>query len=191
MFLNQYKLNETPLHFATKFGSYEVARLLMSNDICQKMALNKFGKTPKDVICTKVSNNQKYELINALFEKCYFVPIYRDDDKGDVLIDKPSPKLATTLDAQNNLIDNLNRASNFGTASPSKYSQKKLAGYVGPVSPSVVIKFFCRLLTPQTYVFLRKLRTLITFRCNLNQFGCSIVYFKANNLKNYLFFKSK
>ena len=45
-----FKLNETPLHFATKFGSLEVARLLMSFDVCCKSPKNKFGKTPNEII---------------------------------------------------------------------------------------------------------------------------------------------
>jgi len=61
-------LNETPLHFACKFGSFEMAKLLLSYDICSKHPINKSGKTPEDLICTKVTNKQNYNQIKSLFE---------------------------------------------------------------------------------------------------------------------------
>lgn len=60
-------LNETALHFACKFGALEVTRLILSYDICSRNALNKFGKTPEDLICSK-TNKQNYEAIKSLFE---------------------------------------------------------------------------------------------------------------------------
>ena len=42
-------LNETPLHFAVKFGSLPVADVLASHPQCDKHAKNKFRQTPRDV----------------------------------------------------------------------------------------------------------------------------------------------
>lgn len=42
-------LNETPLHFAAKFGSLEVVQVLIQYPQLQLSVKNKFGQTPKDV----------------------------------------------------------------------------------------------------------------------------------------------
>lgn len=45
-------LNETPLHFATKFGAAKVVQILVTYPQCDKNAKNKFSQTPKDVSIT-------------------------------------------------------------------------------------------------------------------------------------------
>lgn len=42
-------LNETPLHFATKFGAVHVVRVLVAYPQCDRAATNKFHQTAKDV----------------------------------------------------------------------------------------------------------------------------------------------
>lgn len=42
-------LNETPLHFATKFGLKDVVKTLISYPQCNKCPLNKYQQTPADV----------------------------------------------------------------------------------------------------------------------------------------------
>lgn len=42
-------LNETPLHFAVKFGAPSVVDILVSYPQCDKHAKNKFGQAPRDV----------------------------------------------------------------------------------------------------------------------------------------------
>jgi ankyrin repeat protein len=42
-------LNETPLHFAVKFGSLSAVDVLVSHPQCDKCAKNKFGQAPRDV----------------------------------------------------------------------------------------------------------------------------------------------
>lgn len=43
-------LNETPLHFAVKFGQKEAVRVLVSYSQCVKTLLNKFKQTPLEVL---------------------------------------------------------------------------------------------------------------------------------------------
>jgi len=56
-------LNETPLHFAVKFGAVSVVDILVSYPQCDKHARNKFGQTPRDVC-----NVYFYYLRNILFD---------------------------------------------------------------------------------------------------------------------------
>lgn len=42
-------LNETPLHFAAKFGAVEVVELLVMYKECDKKLTNKYGLTPNMV----------------------------------------------------------------------------------------------------------------------------------------------
>lgn len=42
-------LNETPLHFAVKFGALKVVEVLVSFPQCDRMLKNKFGKMPSEV----------------------------------------------------------------------------------------------------------------------------------------------
>jgi hypothetical protein len=124
----------------------------MSFEICNKMPPNKMGMTPKEIICTKGTHSkERFELIHSLFNDCYFVPIYRDDDNFDVIIDKPSLKMATTLNSpldSDGASKSKSSSSSNHISSPNRYAnQKKLAGYVGPVSPSVVSCCFYNILS--------------------------------------------
>ena len=70
------KLNETPLHFACKFGSFEVAKLLVGFDACNKTAVNKSGKIPQDLICSKATSQHAKDNaieISRLFEGLKYV----------------------------------------------------------------------------------------------------------------------
>jgi ankyrin repeat and LEM domain-containing protein 2 len=67
------QISETPLHFACKFGSYEVAKILISFENCCKNPLNKNGKTPEEIICThQTASKDKLEAIKNLFEGIKF-----------------------------------------------------------------------------------------------------------------------
>ncbi|KAJ4452144.1 hypothetical protein ANN_03662 [Periplaneta americana] len=68
-------LNETPLHFAVKFGALAVADILVSYPQCDKHARNKFGQTPKDISPQPIftttgdrSNEVKMESVGGMME---------------------------------------------------------------------------------------------------------------------------
>lgn len=66
-----FQFHETPLHFACKYGSYEVVKLLLNNDLCTKTVLNKQNQIPFDMICLKYNKNDADKMkikIKSLFE---------------------------------------------------------------------------------------------------------------------------
>ncbi|EZA59055.1 Ankyrin repeat and LEM domain-containing protein [Ooceraea biroi] len=72
-------LNETPLHFAAKFGYRDVVRVLVSYSQCIKTLQNKYEQMPVDVICTRKcqeDENLKRE-IRLLLEDQFYVPVLR------------------------------------------------------------------------------------------------------------------
>lgn len=152
-------LSETPLHFAAKFGSVNVARLMLSNEMCNKMPTNKHGQTPRDIICSKLASAPRVlvEQMNSLFEESYYVPVYRDEERGDVVVERPVPSISVektadsmalatspklTLDLSNSSPLTSRRLSTnssvLGPAAGLGFSTKKLAAFVGPVSTSAV-----------------------------------------------------
>ncbi|XP_011632417.1 ankyrin repeat and LEM domain-containing protein 2 isoform X2 [Pogonomyrmex barbatus] len=72
-------LNETPLHFAVKFGFKDVVRVLVSYSQCIKISPNKYNLLPVDIICSrKCQENEtlKHE-IRMLLEDQFYVPVLR------------------------------------------------------------------------------------------------------------------
>jgi hypothetical protein len=53
-------LNETPLHFAVKFGAVSVVDILVSYPQCKKDAVNKFDQTPRD------ASNMYFHFLNIV-----------------------------------------------------------------------------------------------------------------------------
>lgn len=74
------------------------------------------------------------------------MPLFRDDEKGDVLIDKPSPKLVSSITFTD--IDSNRPAFSSPLKTSLSQAQRKLAGYAGPVSPTVAYEFYERLKSP-------------------------------------------
>ncbi|KAK4887667.1 hypothetical protein RN001_003938 [Aquatica leii] len=75
-------LNETPLHFAVKFGAVEVVELLVSYPQCDKYVSNKYAKTPSMIICDRcdtVSPIVKNKIAMLLGEN-FYVPVLRSED---------------------------------------------------------------------------------------------------------------
>ncbi|KAK2586506.1 hypothetical protein KPH14_011401 [Odynerus spinipes] len=75
-------LNETPLHFAVKFGLRDVVKVLVSYPQCIKTLTNKYKQTPADIICTRKcqENESLKKEIRMLLEEQYYVPVLRADD---------------------------------------------------------------------------------------------------------------
>lgn len=76
--------NETPLHFAVKFGAVGVVEALVSCPQCDRNPKNKFGQTPKDMVCYRISSpdpNLKREIVGLLEER-YYVPVLRSEDNS-------------------------------------------------------------------------------------------------------------
>lgn len=73
--------------------------MFLACEMCSKMPVNKCGQTPKDMICTKVASASKQQIMemSSLFEEGFYVPVYRDEERGDVIVDRPSPKFSTIL----------------------------------------------------------------------------------------------
>lgn len=72
-------LNETPLHFAVKYGHKDVVRVLVSYSQCIKTLPNKYKQLPVDIICSrkqKEDENLKHE-IYMLLEDQFYVPVLR------------------------------------------------------------------------------------------------------------------
>ncbi|XP_044747761.1 ankyrin repeat and LEM domain-containing protein 2 homolog isoform X2 [Coccinella septempunctata] len=77
-------LNETPLHFAVKFGAVDVVEVLVSYPQCDKTVKNKYGQTPAKIICDRVDtpNKKLREKIEHLLEETYYVPVLRAEDNS-------------------------------------------------------------------------------------------------------------
>ncbi|KYN01665.1 PREDICTED: ankyrin repeat and LEM domain-containing protein 2 [Cyphomyrmex costatus] len=74
-------LNETPLHFAVKFGCKDVVRVLVSYSQCIKTLKNKYQQMPKDIICSRKKEEDealKCE-IRMLLEDQFYVPVLRTE----------------------------------------------------------------------------------------------------------------
>jgi hypothetical protein len=70
------------------------------------------------------------------------VPLYRDEDKGEVILDKPSPKIATTMSSsEGSQLKTITNSPKQGK-SPFSLSQYKLAAFVGPISTNIVTTLF-------------------------------------------------
>ncbi|XP_050713796.1 ankyrin repeat and LEM domain-containing protein 2-like isoform X2 [Eriocheir sinensis] len=74
--------NETPLHFASKHGSPECVRILVSYPGCDTSRPNKYGQTPAEIAGSRMKNPSKdtVENIRQLLGEQYYVPLLRDDD---------------------------------------------------------------------------------------------------------------
>lgn len=141
------------------------------------MPINKFGKTPKDIICSKLQkpSSELISGLNSLFEESFYVPVYRDEERGDVLIDRPSPKIITSFCDGFNMSEfgkklEESRSNNLKISTKNNLNQppKKLAAYIGPISTSAVS--FCS-------------NFLINYVFKLLIFG--LVRYHINCLKNY------
>lgn len=77
-------INDTPLHFACKFGSLSVVSLLVRHPKINLQVTNVHNETPRDVVCSRM-NNPSSEVKNKFYrilESQYYVPLLRSDDNS-------------------------------------------------------------------------------------------------------------
>ncbi|XP_053616623.1 ankyrin repeat and LEM domain-containing protein 2 homolog [Plodia interpunctella] len=79
-------MNETPLHFAAKFGAEEVVDVLTSFPQCNRAAVNKFGEQAKDIICKRASTTvpETSGRIASMLRERYYVPVLHCEDGSEV-----------------------------------------------------------------------------------------------------------
>lgn len=79
-------MNETPLHFASKFGAQEVIDVLTSFPQCNKNAVNKFGEQAKDIIGKRSSTSTPESIRNMaqMLNERYYVPVLHSEDDSVV-----------------------------------------------------------------------------------------------------------
>ncbi|XP_049878627.1 ankyrin repeat and LEM domain-containing protein 2 homolog [Pectinophora gossypiella] len=85
-------MNETPLHFAAKFGAEGAVDVLTSFPQCDKNASNKFGERPKDIICKRAPSAapETARRILTMLDERYYVPVlHSEDDSGAPTIGRP------------------------------------------------------------------------------------------------------
>ncbi|XP_051169118.1 ankyrin repeat and LEM domain-containing protein 2 homolog isoform X2 [Leptopilina boulardi] len=136
-------LNETPLHFAVKFGQKEAVKVLVSYSQCVKNVLNKYRQKPLEIICAR-KNSDDEELkrqIRSLLEDQFYVPVLRSkDDTLQPTIGEPfsptSPRECEVL--QKYKIDPI---------SP----QMEVHAFAGPMSKTQAIEFRRKWKTPPRY----------------------------------------
>lgn len=73
--------NETPLHFACKFGCPDVVNVLCSHPFTDKNCRNKYGQKPSSVICERKNKSKEVkQKIVAYLEDRFYVPLLRATD---------------------------------------------------------------------------------------------------------------
>ncbi|GIX68877.1 ankyrin repeat and LEM domain-containing protein 2 [Caerostris extrusa] len=107
------KTGDTPLHYASKFGSISCCKILLSHPQCDSDKKNMDGFTPKETICSRINPAPDHlkEKIEAIFQEgMLYVPILRsnheisppvigkpcsckDIDKSASLVAESDPKL--------------------------------------------------------------------------------------------------
>ncbi|XP_013171692.1 PREDICTED: ankyrin repeat and LEM domain-containing protein 2 isoform X2 [Papilio xuthus] len=75
-------MNETPLHFAAKFGAEAVVDVLTSFPQCNMNAVNKYGEQPKDIVCARASSlpAEVGDKIRGMLRQRYYVPVLHAED---------------------------------------------------------------------------------------------------------------
>ncbi|XP_043268391.1 ankyrin repeat and LEM domain-containing protein 2 homolog [Venturia canescens] len=137
-------LNETPLHFAAKYGLKDIVRVLVSYSQCLKNVRNKYGQTPADVICSRKCHDDEVlkKEIHMLLEDQYYVPVLRSEDNTlQPIIGDP-----------------------FSPTSPQHSSK------IDPISPRVEVRAFAGPMTkPQAVEFKKKWKTPPRISLNFSQ----------------------
>jgi len=140
-------LNETPLHFASKFGCAEIVELLISFTECDRERKNTRGETAADIIgdSSRTPSPETDSLIAAMLTDRYFIPILRPVDYSspaqigkpwspDTYIKSPGSHVTSPLAA-------------IQPKHPAD-SQMMLQAFAGPMSPTEADLFYLQLKSP-------------------------------------------
>lgn len=128
--------HDTPLHFASKFGHYNLVELFLSYSICQKNPTNKMGFTPAQICCTRYVGCDKKNLCAVMISLflCFFVALYRPTDNYySIIIQLLDETPPNTLpdDAPGSFV------------CMSAFETYELAAYAGPFADKAVAQEFC------------------------------------------------
>ncbi|XP_030625724.1 ankyrin repeat and LEM domain-containing protein 2 isoform X2 [Chanos chanos] len=126
--------NETPLHFACKFGCPEVVDVLCSHPAIDKKCRNKYSQTPSSVICERKNKSKEIkQRIKEYLEDRWYVPLLRATDNTlHPLIGLPwSPGTSEYHE----------RSRNLELAESPKDPRMAMRAFVGPLSRSKAEEF--------------------------------------------------
>uniref|UniRef100_A0AAZ3RIM2 LEM domain-containing protein n=1 Tax=Oncorhynchus tshawytscha TaxID=74940 RepID=A0AAZ3RIM2_ONCTS len=119
--------NETPLHFACKFGCPDVVNVLCSHPATDKHRQNKYNQKPSTPTCEHIANIDPF-----LTERCY-VPLLRDTDNSfQPVIGLPWSPSPLEVDFH---------SLGSGVAGSPIDPVMTVRAYVGPLSPSKADEF--------------------------------------------------
>ena len=71
---------ETPLHLASKFGNFEMVKLLCGQHMTRLEVANKHGEIPRDIVCSRVGDKGVKEDILAMLKGQLVIPVYRTEE---------------------------------------------------------------------------------------------------------------
>ncbi|XP_046901390.1 ankyrin repeat and LEM domain-containing protein 2-like isoform X2 [Hypomesus transpacificus] len=127
--------NETPLHYACKFGCPDVVNVLCSHPATDKHRKNKYNQKPPSVICERKNKSPEIrkQIRDYLEDRCY-VPLLRDTDNSF----QPVIGLPWSPDPQGGDFHLLN----CGEAGSPIDPVMTVKAYVGPLSPSKAEEFY-------------------------------------------------
>nr|XP_002736187.1 PREDICTED: ankyrin repeat and LEM domain-containing protein 2-like [Saccoglossus kowalevskii] len=132
---------ETPLHFASKFGSVEVVEILVSHPGVDKTVKNRNGETASQIAGSRCDVDGVKEKIRALLNEQCFVPLWRSEDNAtDAVIGEPWSPDPSGLDQSSPLLPRT-------TSSPID-PVVTMRAYAGPMPSSQANNFYKSWITP-------------------------------------------
>uniref|UniRef100_A0A914CVM8 ANKLE2 third alpha/beta domain-containing protein n=1 Tax=Acrobeloides nanus TaxID=290746 RepID=A0A914CVM8_9BILA len=75
--------NNTPLHYACKYGFADIVEVLLSHSVCSPDPKNKYNETPLDIICQAYKGESKSKIVEEIRQKFgqkFYVSLYRGTD---------------------------------------------------------------------------------------------------------------
>ncbi|XP_056096736.1 ankyrin repeat and LEM domain-containing protein 2 [Rhinichthys klamathensis goyatoka] len=127
--------NETPLHFACKFGCPEVVDVLCSHPCVDKHCRNKYDQNPSSMICERKNRSKEVkQKIREYLEDRFYVPLLRAADNT-----LPPEISAPWCPGSPESCDRFYRPDRM-TDSP-KHPTKIIKAFVGPLNASKAEEF--------------------------------------------------